>query len=213
MLERPGLTFGIGGIGQVPIADVDVARCFNVLYYFTDDFIRQALEWFASTLAEGGLLLTGGDWAFTTECRYFLHQRLDGRLQAREFGFSLDNVVPLTVVPFYALHDDSRELAMLFRLVRTLRRDRPFLNRYYDVVDTLRAEHGIGTRLDDGGYGALGEAADPVALWTEVAAVSEKTSTALGPDAVAVLQRAGWDARLDEIGCVAVSLASVPPEA
>jgi hypothetical protein len=207
LLERPGLTFGVGGIGQVNVSEQDVVRCFNVLYYFPDDFRESALAWFASILAERGILLTGADWASTTECRYFLYQRIDGDLRPMEFAFSLDNVVPLGLIPFFTLHEDDRELAMLARLVKTLRQDQKFLARYYDVIDTLRADTGICPRGDDGTYGSIDLGSDPTELWARAAGMVETLTSELGPDAVAVLGRAGWDARLNEVGFVSVSLA------
>ncbi|UCC24520.1 MAG: hypothetical protein JSU98_12370, partial [Gemmatimonadales bacterium] len=121
--ERDGLTFSIGGIGQVDVSDMDVVRCFNVLYYFDRDFRRRALEWFGTVLTDGGILIVGGDWAFTTECRYFVYQNEGGTVRPREFTFSLDNVVPFGVVPFFALHPKDRGMTTLARLVRVLRDD------------------------------------------------------------------------------------------
>ncbi|NIP58229.1 MAG: hypothetical protein GWM92_08180 [Gemmatimonadetes bacterium] len=208
--ERPGLTFGVGGIGQVETSEQDVVRCFNVMYYFDDDFREKALEWFASILAEGGILLVGGDWAFTTECRYFLYQREGGAMRPREFSFSLDNVVPLGLVPFFALHERDRGLNLLARLVRTLRRDAGFLARYYGVTDGLRAEHEICPRGADGFYGSVDPEMDPGELWSRAGEISDTIGSELGADAVAVLEGAGWDAGLNEIGLVSVSLESPP---
>lgn len=208
--ERPGLTFGTGGIGQVDVPPQDVVRCFNVMYYFDAAFRERALEWFASVLTEGGLLLVGGDWAFTTECRYFLYRKEAGAMKAREFSFSLDNVVPLALVSFFALHERDRGLTMLARLVRTLRRDEDFLRDYYDLLDELRARHGICPRGDDGYYGSVDPGLEPTEAWTRAGEISETLSAELGPEAVAVLERAGWDARLNEIGLVSVSLEAQP---
>lgn len=41
-----------------------------MLLYFDDDFRRRALRRFCGWLEEGGLLICGTDWAFTTESRY-----------------------------------------------------------------------------------------------------------------------------------------------
>jgi hypothetical protein len=196
----------MGGIGQVHMTDVDVVRCFNVMYYFDDDFREMALEWFASVLAEGGILIVGGDWAFTTECRYFLYQRENGHMRPREFTFSLDNVVPLGLVPFFALHDEDRGLSLLARLVRTLRRDEAFLDRYYAVVDRLRADADVTPRGPDGYYGNVDPALDPAELWGRVAEVAGTLGEEMGEEAVEVLERAGWNARVNEIGMVSVEL-------
>ena len=208
--ERPGLTFGLGGIGQIEIPPQDVIRCFNVMYYFDGAFRDMALEWFASILRDGGILLVGGDWALTTECRYFLYQKEDGALHAREFSFSLDNVVPMGLVPFFALHDKDRGLTLMARLVRTLREDRDFLHRYYETLDGLRGEHGICPRGEDGYYGTLDQEMDPVEVWTRVAEIAEAVSDELGGEAVRVLERAGWESHVNEIGMVTVALDAEP---
>ncbi len=208
--ERPGLTFGLGGIGQVEVPPQDVVRCFNVMYYFDDDFRETALQWFASVLAEGGILLVGGDWALTTECRYFLYQKEGDAMHAREFSFSLDNVVPLGLVPFFALHEKDRGLTLLARLVRALRRDDAFRARYYQVLDGLRAEHGICPRGEDGFYGGVPTDGDPAELWTRAAEMVETLTDEMGPEAVSVLERAGWTSHVNEVGLVTVSLEDAP---
>jgi len=204
--ERAGLSFGPGGIGDDGFAGQDVVRCFNVLYYFTDEFRQKALEWFTDVLDDGGLLLVGGDWAFTTECRYFVYQKEDGILHPREFSFSLDNVLPFGVVPFFTLHDKDRGLTMLSRLIRILRRDERFLVRYYEFVDRTRQDIGVCARDEDGWYGTVAPDMDPVELWGRVARTVDLVADEFGEEAVAVLERAGWEARLNEIGMVTVSL-------
>ncbi len=208
--ERPGLTFGLGGIGQIEVPPQDVVRCFNVMYYFDGAFRDMALEWFATTLKEGGVLLVGGDWALTTECRYFLYQKEGRTLHPREFSFSLDNVVPMGLVPFFALHDRDRGLTLMARLVRILREDPDFLARYYDTLDGLRAEHGICPRGEDGYYGTVDPETDPVEIWTRVAEIADALADRLGEEAVRVLERAGWESHVNEIGMVTVALEGEP---
>jgi hypothetical protein len=210
--ERPGLTFGVGGIGEIDAANHDVVRCLNVLFYFDDAFCERALAWFHTTLSEGGILLIGADWAMTTECRCLVYQRVDRRLEPREFLFSLDNVAPLGVVSFFALHDDDRTQSLLARLVRRLRQHAPFLRRYYEVTDALRAKYGICPRGPDGFYGSIDATMSPDQLWQGAAAMSDTVAGELGVDAVSVLERAGWNARFDRHGFVSVSLDSVPAE-
>jgi hypothetical protein len=204
--ERDGLTFGIGGIGQIDASEMDVIRCFNVLYYFDDDFRQKALDWFATVLADGGILVIGGDWAFTTECRYFLYQKEGDHMLPREFTFSLDNVVPFGVVPFFSLHPRDRGMTLLARMVRTLREDPDFLARYYEVTDGLRTEFGICARDADGFYGNVDENMDPGTLWTGAMSIAERIGEEMGDQAVDVLRAAGHDAWVNEIGMVSVAL-------
>ncbi len=208
--ERDGLTFSIGGIGQVDVTSMDVVRCFNVLYYFDHDFRQRALEWFASILVDGGILIVGGDWAFTTECRYFLYRKEEGMMRPREFTFSLDNVVPFGVVPFFALHPRDRGTTMLARMVRTLRDDEAFLARYYDVADGLRNRYGICPRGEDGYYGTVASDADPGELWGRVRDIADTIGREMGEEAVDVLERSGQRAWINEIGMVSVALDADP---
>jgi len=208
--ERPGLTFGVGGVGEIDAVNHDVVRCFNVLYYFDDAFCTRALEWFRTTLSDGGIALIGGDWALTTECRFSVYQRIDGRLEPREFLFTLDNLAPVGVVTFFALHDDDRTQVLLARLLRTLREDPPFLRRFSEVTDGLRARYGICPRDADGHYGSIDPSIPADDLWRGSADMTETIAAELNTEAVAVLQRAGWNAGADRHGFVSVSLESMP---
>ncbi len=206
--ERERLTFGLGGIGQIELSELDVIRCFNVLYYFDNDFYEQALEWFESVLADKGVVLIGGDWAFTTECRYILYQKEGNVLQAKEFSFSLDNVVPLGLLTFYTLHENDRCTHLLAKLVRTLRQNETFLSQYYELIDKLRADTNICARQDNGFYGSVDPEMDPGTLWKGAANMGNIIAFELGQDAVNILKKAGWNAYLNEIGLVSVSLSS-----
>jgi hypothetical protein len=204
--ERPGLTFGVGGIFEVDIEHLDVVRCFNVLYYFDDDFRRRALEWFATILDEGGILIVGGDWAFTTECRYFLYQKEGGEMHPREFTFSVDNVMPVGVVPFFALHDCDRGLTALSDHVRVLRDDADFVTRFTEAADSLRHEHDVCARDDNGYHGSVDPGRDPGDLWRTSQRISDALSEAFAEDAAGVLRASGRDAWVNEIGMVSVRL-------
>src|SRR5262249_33271880 len=65
-------------------AAADVARCFNVLAYFdrpARGAIRARVE---SLVREGGLFISGMDYARTTFARYLVEQKTGGRLKPRE---------------------------------------------------------------------------------------------------------------------------------
>lgn len=204
--RRANLSFAVGGIGTAPVEQVDVVRCFNVLGYFDDEFRERALAWFSGILREGGLLLSGSNVGRSAACRMFVHQKQDGRLVLREFAFGIDNLCPHLVNPWYAQHEDDREVALLMDLVRVLRSDSAFIARLMARNDALRAEYGISPRQADGYYGE----SDPDLLAWELsdraALIGERLDEeGFGEQATGILRAAGYDAWRNEIGHVAIA--------
>ncbi len=148
---RGNLSLRQGGIGDIDIGNVDVARCFNVFLYYDLAFREQALEWFASILKPGGLFLCGTNQARSMECRYTVYRNEEQGLSAKEFAFSLDNVRLQTIVPFYALHDDEHDTEMLVRMIRTIRSNDEFMRDFDAHVDRLLTENEL-FRRDENGY-------------------------------------------------------------
>jgi hypothetical protein len=60
-------------------------------------------------LRPGGLFVCGSNWARLIGSRYSVYQQRDGRLEPREFAFRIDNVCPVALAPWYALHHDNFE--------------------------------------------------------------------------------------------------------
>lgn len=194
-------------LGDIHAEPADVVRCFNMLLYFDDAFRTASLEQVAGLLREGGWFVTGTDWAATTECRYFTYRKVDGRLVPDEFAFSLDNVAAFTIVPWYTLHDDCRELATMVPLARCLRADERFHTALRRRADALREEYGLCPRRPDGFYGEVDSSQDPGTLWAGVVDLSDRLEAELAGEAAAALARAGHAARVNEVGHVAVALA------
>lgn len=204
--RRHNLSFAVGGIGTAPLQDVDVARCFNVLGYYDDEFRERALAWFAGILRPGGLLLCGANVGRSAACRYFVYQQQGGRLVAREFAFGIDNLCPHTINPWYAQHEDDREVGLLMDLIRTVRSDDAFVARLLARNDALRAEYGISPRQADGSYGD----SDPTLLAWELsdraALIGERLDEeGYSEQAATILRAAGYDAWRNEIGHIAIA--------
>ena len=80
--------------------------------YFDEQFRQLAMERFAGLLRDGGRLVCGTDWAWTTEARYTTLVKRGGAMVPVEFAFSLDNLTPIGVAAWYTLHADEREANM-----------------------------------------------------------------------------------------------------
>ena len=204
--ERPGLRFVRSDLAGFPGEPAHVIRCFNMLLYFDAAFRKTALEQFGALLLEGGLLVCGTDWTETMECRYFTYAKRDGLLVPDEFAFSLDNLSALGVVPWYTLHADDAELTMTSRMGAVLRSEVSFEARLRTCADALRQEFGLGARRADGYYADPDSSEAPETMWANASAVSHRLDELLAADAAQVLTHAGWPARVNEAGHVAVSL-------
>jgi hypothetical protein len=124
-----------------------------------------------------------------------------------EFAFSLDNLTPIGVGTWYTLHADEREANLLADLCATLRADADFTAAFTDLNDRLRAKHGLCPRLADGYFSDSLPAENPAAMWHVAGDYSVELGDALADQACRALAHAGRDARVNEIGHVAVAIA------
>jgi CheR methyltransferase, SAM binding domain len=204
--EGPNLRFVRSDLESLVTEPADVVRCFNMLMYFDERFRQLAMDRFAVLLREGGRLVCGTDWAWTTEARYSTYIKRGGALAPVEFAFSLDNLTPVGVAAFYTLQADEREANMLAALCGTLRADAGFSSAFADVNDRLRAKHGLCPRWPDGYFSDALPMENPAAMWIIAGDYSAELGQALSDHACRVLARAGHDARVNEIGHVAIAL-------
>lgn len=147
--ERENLSFIQAGIGD-PLPEADAVRCMNVLMYYSPGFRAYTESWAAGILKPGGLFLCGTSGSRSLESRYSVYRKEDGRLVAREFAFSLDNVRPFTGGPWLAVHDGERETWMLARVVGLLRSDEDFRKNYDARLDELLEKNRVLQRGSDG---------------------------------------------------------------
>lgn len=204
---RSNLSFAVGGIGSVPLDGVDVVRCFNVLGYFDDSFRERALQELEGILSDGGLLVCGSNVGRSAASRYFVYQKVDGRLLDREFVFGIDNLCPYTINPWYAQHEDDREVCLLMDLIRALRSEPPFVAELVARNDALRAEYGISPRQADGTYGDSDPTLLPFEVSDRAALIGERLDEeGFTERAAGILTSAGHRARRNEVGHVAVEV-------
>lgn len=207
------LEFVRAGIGEfAPAGGADVVRCMNVFMYFDHAFRRRALTWAADILRPGGLMICGSDWVDSASSRYTVYRKEHGHLVAREFALSIDNVRPIELAPWYALHDDNLDNLANAHTVGLLRTDREFRDRYDERMDALLAEAGICRRGPDG-YLHSSPTDIPIDRLTRVSA---RTAEALDSDglverAATALHRHGRHAWRNNAGHLAAAPADPPP--
>jgi SAM-dependent methyltransferase len=202
--ERPNLTLMQAGLGEeTPTADI--IRVFNVLFYFDAAFRSRAEVWALRTLRPGGLFLCGADGNQTLEARYSVYRKEHGNLVPKEFAFSLDNLRPSAVIPWFCLHDDEKETFVLARLLGVLRADQAFCGAYDSRMDELLAESRMLVRQQDGFLAAHPDQL-PVSEWQPVyLAMQNKLQQEGFPNlAVSVLKHAGYNAWINPVGHIAV---------
>jgi len=210
--EAPNISLRQGEIGSFGVeGGVDVIRCMNVFMYFDRSFRERALEWATSLLRPGGLVLCGSNWARSASSRYTVYQEHLGRLMPREFAFSIENVRPLELSPWYALHDDDVENLCNAAAVAVVRADERFRRHFDDRLDALLAQRNFCRRDQDGYLGGPDEdmSVDELAEQTDELA-TQLERAGLVDEAVSALRHAGYDAWRNVAGHVAMQ-PFVPP--
>jgi SAM-dependent methyltransferase len=202
-----------GGIGDFTMdAGADVIRCMNVFMYFDHPFRMAALDWVANLLRPGGLFICGSNWTDSASSRYTVYRKEEDRLVAREFAISIENVRPIELAPWYALHDDNLENLANAHAVGIIRADDEFRRRFDDRLDALLTKLGVCARGPDGYLGGAPEGmpAEELAQCSSVLA-SQLDDEGFVDEAVAVLRRAGLDAWRNHVGHVAMRPVTPPP--
>jgi hypothetical protein len=185
----------------------------NMLIYYDSDFRSRAESWLAGVVRPGGLFLCGANGWRSVESRYSVYRHEKGRLAAREFAFSLDNVRPFSGVPWFTLHDGERETWMLAKLVGVLRADESFRRDHDARLDRLLEESHILDRCPEG---RLQTPASPIPARTWRAAY-ERILLCLEEEgfvdrAVSVLKMAGLRAWRNAAGHIATGPLLLQPE-
>lgn len=148
--ESSNLTFVEAGVGSQDLPTGDLIRCFNVLMYYDAASRRQFETWAASILRDGALAVTGVDAPSNSEARYEVYRKEEGTLVAREFALSPDNIRPLSIVPWFSLHDDNVDALRLATLVRIIRSDEPYRAEFDARFDDLLRLNELMVRNADG---------------------------------------------------------------
>ena len=203
------LGFAREGIGSRELGSYEAVRCVNVLCYFDRPFRERTFDWMADILVEGGVLVTGVNWAGSRHSRLTVLRREGSSMTAKEFAFSIENVRPLEMAAWFALHDDDYELGVLTELVGVIRSGKGFRVSFDGRMDELLRSTGFTSRRANGYLGFLDQTVDADPL--QAAAVVGRQLEEEGfPEAAAeILRAAGYDAWVNCVGHVAVDPAGV----
>jgi hypothetical protein len=138
-------------------------------------------------------------------CRYAVYKRNNRSIEPTEFALSLDNLGPISIMPWYTLHDADPETMLLADVIRQIRADRQFWRGFTERLDELMADHGLFRRHSNGflyasesEHSATDFAQRISRLWRQVEAEG------FTDGAVAALNRAGYAAWKNPVGDIAI---------
>ena len=202
--ETNNLTFVKAGLGELELPPAQVIRCMNVFVYFDLETRKQMLMQAGKLLADDGILIVGTN-GIASESRITVYRKGSDGLYPDEFVFSLDNLGPFSLMPWFSIHEDDLDATLLAYLSRTLRADSLFWPDFSRRLDELLKEFALCERGPDGllhfpdGFTLSAEFfGKSHHLWQQM----EKEDFATG--ATKALERAGYHAWENAVGDVAV---------
>ena len=202
--ETENLHFFPADIMALEIPPARAIRCMNVLLYFKQKTRQELLRRLAGLLDEGGLLITGTN-GLAIQTRYAVYRKQAGELVPVEFAFSLDNLGPISFMPWFTIREDDPEAAFLAALAAAVRKDAAVWPDFSGRLDALFQDHGICRRCPDGFFRfprqepSLSQFLTTYrTIWRQVAAEGYTGRC------VKTLSRAGFEAWENPVGDVAV---------
>ncbi|MCP4694341.1 MAG: hypothetical protein GY859_40295, partial [Desulfobacterales bacterium] len=115
--EGDNLRFIESEIGEFEAPPARVVRCMNVLIYFEKGAREKMAASIAELLDNDGVLIAGTNHVTGRTSRYAIYRKGENDHLAAEFAFSLDNLRPAGVMPWYSIHDDDPEVELLAELM------------------------------------------------------------------------------------------------
>lgn len=147
--ETDNLTFVKSDVIDIDLPLATVIRCMNVLIYFSPDIRKNMLERMGHLLEDDGALIAGTN-GLGVQSRYGVYRKQGDEMMPMEFSFSLDNLGPITFMPWFTIHENDPEAALLATLSKQIRSDRRFWQDFCRSVDTLHEELDVCRRGPDG---------------------------------------------------------------
>ena len=202
--ETNNLTFVKADLGELELPPAQVIRCMNVFVYFDLETRKQMLMQAGKLLADDGILIVGTN-GIASESRITVYRKGADGLYPDEFVFSLDNLGPFSLMPWFSIHEDDPDAAMLADLSRTLRSDSTFWPDFSRRLDELLQEFELCERGPEGYL----HFPDGFTLSAEFFGKSNQLWQQMGKGdfasgATKALERAGYHAWENEVGDVAV---------
>ncbi len=148
--EADNLSFIESEIEGVAAPPARVVRCMNVLLYFEPAVRERMTASIEKLLDDDGISITGTSHFTGRSARYAVYRKGASGMAPQSFAFSVDNLRPVGVMPWYSIHDNDPEVEKLAELTGAIRRDRVFWPEFDSRVDALFERHGIFRRGDDG---------------------------------------------------------------
>ena len=208
--ETERRSFRQAGFLEFEMRDLDVIRSFNVLLYYTAAYRQKVLEWIPSMLQDGGLFICGTDWHLSTQARYTVYQKERSVLHEREFAFSVDNIRPLGIVSWFALHDDEPDTLRMCELVGQLRSNPMFCVAYDQRLDELLLQYELIRRNSEGYAEVIDPLLPPLESQRRLQEIFETLEKEeFAARAVSVLRANGVNASVNSVGHIAVSAGKV----
>ncbi len=155
-------------------------------------------------LDDDGILIAGTN-GLGIQLRYAVYRKGRDGLTLDEFAFSFDNLGHIVFMPFFTIHANDPEAALLADLAGVIRADQSFWPEFSTRLDELLKQHGICQRGADG-YLHFQEDEMPPSEYIEKNALLWRQMEKEGrlDEAVTVLERAGYDAWKNSVGDIAV---------
>jgi hypothetical protein len=202
--ESTNLTFVETAIEALTLPPVQAVRCMNVLIYFKLPVQREMLRKTAALLEKNGLLIAGTS-GFGIDSRYTVYRETDGALIPREFAFSFENLRSLGIMPYFTIHAQDREAALLADLMSAIRAAPSYWPVFSKRVDTLMAQKCIGRRDADGFLQPPPEEIPRSEIRERMAAMWQQlVSEGFFDGAIKTLESAGYEAWENAAGDIAV---------
>lgn len=209
--ESENLSFFKAEIGEAEVSTAQVVRCMNVLLYYTPKVRQKIIRDIKSMLREHGRLISGTNNLLARSNRYIVYEKSGENLKPIEFAFSLDNLRPTDILPWFTIQEIDPEASLLARLMNSIRSNRVFWYDFSRRVDVLQQDAGIYSRQEDG-FMTLCDGTrelSPQLIAEKVDSVWENIdSEGYAEGAIESLLRDGYSAWKNEVGDIAVT----PPE-
>lgn len=205
--ESENLSFFKAEIGEAKVSAAQLVRCMNVLLYHTPEVRQSIIKAIKSMLSEHGRLICGTNNLLAKSNRYTVYEKTEGNLQPIEFAFSLDNLRPTDILPWFTIQEIDPEASLLARLMNSIRSNRLFWSDFSRRVDVLLQDSGIYSRGQDGFTTLCDGVRDlsPQQIAEKVDAVWERIdSEGYTEGAVESLLRDGYSAWKNQVGDIAI---------